>query len=103
MSATVPTSIQLWAASKIIGRECATENRKFFMCKKDKGQNPLDCESEGTGVTNCVTQVVTDLNARFPTEYTAFQKCLDYNDYRFGDCRKTERDLLDCWNKVMES
>ena len=41
----------------------------------------------------------TELYAKFPTEYKNFQKCLDYNDYRFYDCRKEERALHDCWNK----
>ena len=40
-----------------------------------------------------------ELNAKFPTEYKAFQACLDYNDYRFYDCRKEEKALHDCWNK----
>ena len=31
-------SIELWAAAKIIGRECATVNKTFFVCKKDKGE-----------------------------------------------------------------
>ena len=44
---------------------------------------------------------VTTLNAEYPTEFAAFQKCLDYNDYRFNDCRKTERALLDSWNAKM--
>ena len=44
---------------------------------------------------------VTTLNAEYPKEFAAFQKCLDYNDYRFNDCRKTERALLDSWNVKM--
>ena len=44
---------------------------------------------------------VSTLNTEYPVEFTAFQKCLDYNDYRFNDCRKTERALLDCWNQKM--
>jgi hypothetical protein len=30
-------SIELWAAAKIIGRECASINKAYFMCKKEKG------------------------------------------------------------------
>lgn len=43
---------------------------------------------------------VSTLNTKFPVEFQAFQKCLDFNDHRFEDCRKTERALLDCWNKA---
>jgi hypothetical protein len=39
------------------------------------------------------------LNEKYPLEYSAFQKCLDTNDFRFKECRSTERALLDCWNK----
>eukprot|EP01041_Mallomonas_annulata_P000852 gene852-1658_t len=101
--AATPTAFELWAASKIIGRECATENKLFFICKKEKGLNPLDCEAESSNVTNCVSKILGELNTSFPKEFSAFQKCLDFNDYRFGDCRTAERELLDCWNKKMQS
>jgi hypothetical protein len=42
---------------------------------------------------------IKTLNATYPTEFSSFQKCLDTNDFRFKDCRSTERALLDCWNK----
>ena len=40
-------------------------------------------------------QVVKD---KFPKELELFKKCLDDKDYRFADCRKQEKSLLDCWN-----
>jgi len=30
----------------------------------------------------------------------SFVKCLDYNDYRYGDCRKEEKLFLESWNKA---
>ena len=159
---SIPTSIELWAASKIVGRECARVNKDFYVCKKNNGPEPQRCEAQGNSVTNCATKMwvpllsflsiislhtthysfiyhtfdwifmlmwwssvfrsaiifnlfwlfvvgvfpswlpsVNTLNTEYPVEFTAFQKCLDYNDYRFADCRKTERSLLDCWNQKM--
>ena len=49
---------------------------------------------------NCFHRV-GDLNKTYPVEFVAFQKCLDYNDYRFADCRNAEKTLLDCWNQKM--
>lgn len=43
---------------------------------------------------------VSQLKSRFPTEFDNFAKCLDYNDYRFEDCRSSEQALKDCWNKA---
>jgi hypothetical protein len=34
-------------------------------------------------------------------EFKAHQKCLDFNDYRYFDCRDTEKNLLDAFNKKM--
>jgi hypothetical protein len=41
---------------------------------------------------------VGKVSRKFPTEFAAFESCLDKNDYRMGDCRATEKALLDCWN-----
>jgi hypothetical protein len=49
-------SIELWAAAKIIGRECATVNKEFLLCKKYDGFNrPLACLSKGEAATACAT------------------------------------------------
>jgi hypothetical protein len=78
-----PTSFELWAASKIIGRECSTINKDFFLCKKANGLNPNVCEKESKLVTSCTSKIIRSVKEKFPTEFTAFQKCLDYNDYRY--------------------
>jgi hypothetical protein len=44
---------------------------------------------------------VTDLKTRFPTEFASFVKCLDKNDYRYDDCRSTEKALVESWNKTL--
>ncbi len=93
-----PTSIELWTSSKIIGRECAKVNKEFFVCKKNSA-NPADCESASTLASLCAIKVVDSIKADFPTEFNAFAKCLNYNDFRYNDCRKEERSLLDCVNK----
>lgn len=99
MSSSTPhTGAELWAASKFIGRECATINKDFFLCKKAH-ESPAECESASVLVSLCANKVIASLKSDFPTEYTAFQKCLDKNDCRFGDCRKTESALNACWNQ----
>ena len=95
---SAPTSIELWASSKIIGRECATVNKDYFVCKKGS-QNPADCETQSTLASLCAIKVVDSVKVQFPTEFQAFAKCLNYNDFRYNDCRKEERALLDCINK----
>ena len=54
---SVPTSMELWASSKIIGRECARVNKDFYMCKKNNGPEPQKCEVQGNSVTNCATKM----------------------------------------------
>lgn len=51
------SSMELWAASKFIGRECATINKLFYICKRDNGDEPKACAAEGKGVTACGNQV----------------------------------------------
>ena len=41
---------------------------------------------------------VNTISTDYPKEFQSFQKCLDTADYRFNECRKEERALLDCWN-----
>ena len=41
--ASTPTSLELWTISKILGRECATVNKDFFICKRDLGDKPSAC------------------------------------------------------------
>jgi hypothetical protein len=53
---STPTSLELWTASKIIGRECATVNKAFFICKRDKGDKPSECANEALMVTDCTLQ-----------------------------------------------
>ena len=52
-----PTSIELWAASKIIGRECSTINKDFFLCKKNKGDDPLACEPQSVLASLCAIKM----------------------------------------------
>ncbi len=53
MTPLTDTSDVLWAASKLIGRECASENLNFLECKKED-PNPQACVNAGKGVTQCV-------------------------------------------------
>lgn len=46
-------SLDLWAAAKIIGRECSTVNKDYLICKKEKGENPTVCASQGDLVATC--------------------------------------------------
>mmetsp|Transcript_16974 Transcript_16974/g.37761 ORF Transcript_16974/g.37761 Transcript_16974/m.37761 type:complete len:104 (+) Transcript_16974:51-362(+) len=93
-------SIELWAAAKIIGRECATVNKEFLLCKKYEGYNaPFACLQKGEVATSCATQIVLNVQSKFPGEFSSLVKCLDHNDYRHADCKKQEKALHDCWNK----
>lgn len=52
MSSAPPTSLELWAAAKIIGRECATINKDYLLCKRED-ENPKTCEKHADKVTDC--------------------------------------------------
>jgi len=92
------SAAELWAASKIIGRECATVNKEFFLCKKRAGDEPAACESQSVLSSLCANKTIELLKKDFGAEFAPFASCLDKNDFRFGDCRKTQAALLDAWN-----
>jgi hypothetical protein len=94
------SSMEIWAASKFIGRECASLNKAFYLCKRDKGDEPRACFPEGAKVLDCGNKMIGELYAKHSAPYKAFQECLDFNDYRFSDCQKTEKALLDSWNSA---
>jgi hypothetical protein len=96
---TPPTSVELWTVAKVIGRECAAVNKAFFNCKKTKGADPSACEAESALSSLCAIKTVSTSKKEFPNEFKAFAECLDYNDFRYNDCRETEKNFLDCWNK----
>eukprot|EP00600_Ochromonadales_sp_CCMP1393_P006230 CAMPEP_0174960222 /NCGR_PEP_ID=MMETSP0004_2-20121128/3593_1 /TAXON_ID=420556 /ORGANISM="Ochromonas sp., Strain CCMP1393" /LENGTH=101 /DNA_ID=CAMNT_0016208589 /DNA_START=101 /DNA_END=406 /DNA_ORIENTATION=- len=99
MAATTVGSLELWASAKIIGRECATVNKEFLLCKKYEGStSPTACLEKGDLSTACATGIVNHVKSKFPEEFKAFVKCLDKNDYRHSDCKKQEQALHDCWN-----
>ena len=99
-ASTMKSSMEIWAASKFIGRECASLNKAFYICKRDRGEEPKQCAAEGQQVLKCGNNVISTLYAKHAGPFKAFQECLDYNDYRFSDCRDTERALLDSWNNA---
>ncbi len=98
MSAAIPTSVELWAAAKVIGRECSAINKEFFICKKEKGANPDACAAQAALSSTCANKVVNILREEFPVEFKNFQTCLDKNDFRYNDCRNTEKAFLERWN-----
>lgn len=51
------TSVDLWTAAKVVGRECSQVNLDYLWCKKDNGLNPELCAKEGEFVTACVDNV----------------------------------------------
>lgn len=93
-----PTSMELMAAAKFLGRECAHVNQAYVKCKADGGLDPTVCADMIPVVQGCTQNIVSIMNKNFNKEYLAFQECLDKNDYRFSDCRKTEKALIDAWN-----
>lgn len=55
--ASTPTSLELWTASKVIGRECASVNKDFFLCKRERGDKPSECAAQAELVTACTHQM----------------------------------------------
>eukprot|EP01040_Poterioochromonas_malhamensis_P007546 gene7548-8147_t len=100
MSADSLTSVELWAAAHFIGRECATQNKEFVLCKKEDAENPNACLKQGEIAKNCANNVTANLKKQFPKEFASFAKCLDVNDYRFEDCRIQERALVQSFNNA---
>lgn len=94
-----PSSTELWAASKFLGRECSEVNTAFLKCKMEKGEHPGLCINQGDLVRLCTTNTIASLKADCPIEYAAYQKCLDQNDYRIEGCLGPESDLVNLWNK----
>eukprot|EP00601_Ochromonadales_sp_CCMP2298_P001778 CAMPEP_0173193290 /NCGR_PEP_ID=MMETSP1141-20130122/13880_1 /TAXON_ID=483371 /ORGANISM="non described non described, Strain CCMP2298" /LENGTH=99 /DNA_ID=CAMNT_0014117617 /DNA_START=11 /DNA_END=310 /DNA_ORIENTATION=+ len=90
-------SLELWAGAKIIGRECATLNKEFLLCKKFES-GPTACLGKGDLSTSCASEIVTSVKTRFPQQFESLVKCLDHNDYRHADCRQQEKTLHACWN-----
>jgi len=96
------TSSVLYAAAKEIGRRCAKENRDFLECK-NREENPESCLGQGEKVTNCVLQLLKDLNATCPREFEEYSACLDRQSsqlYLFDRCRKFERNLVSCRSSI---
>ena len=55
MDASSIKSSELYTAAKIIGRECSEANLDYYNCKKELGENPKACKSQGSRVNKCVT------------------------------------------------
>ena len=54
---STPTSMELWAASKFAGRECASISKAYLECKQEKGKNPYECISHAEPVQSCYNNV----------------------------------------------
>jgi len=51
-------SVEVWTAAKIIGRECATVSKEYFMCKKLHGEkHPTPCLKFAEVAHACGTDV----------------------------------------------
>lgn len=51
------TSLELWTSAKFIGRECATANKNYLICKKTQGDDPKLCAAQAELVTSCANTV----------------------------------------------
>lgn len=51
------SSVELWAASKFIARECATVNKDYLLCKKNDPNNLFSCVNQEDIVTVCAEEV----------------------------------------------
>eukprot|EP00638_Chattonella_subsalsa_P001498 CAMPEP_0117745854 /NCGR_PEP_ID=MMETSP0947-20121206/7611_1 /TAXON_ID=44440 /ORGANISM="Chattonella subsalsa, Strain CCMP2191" /LENGTH=100 /DNA_ID=CAMNT_0005563091 /DNA_START=80 /DNA_END=382 /DNA_ORIENTATION=- len=95
-SATAPTSDVVWAASKLIGSECALENKEYYQCKS-KDRNPAACTKEGAGVTSCVLNLLKKIDSKCPEQFQAFNHCLDMKSGEFNRCRELQEALDACF------
>jgi hypothetical protein len=50
-------SLKLVAASKIIGRECSTENKEFVICLDSKRETVAACAQPALVVKGCTEQM----------------------------------------------
>lgn len=50
-------SVELWASSKIVGRECSTVNKDYLVCKKFEGPNPGPCLGKAKKTMNCTSDM----------------------------------------------
>ena len=48
-----PSSLDLWASAKFIGRECSSINRALVECKMDKGKHPGVCINQANLAAAC--------------------------------------------------
>jgi hypothetical protein len=48
-----PSSVDLWAAAKFIGRECSSINRALVQCKMEKGKHPGVCINQASLAASC--------------------------------------------------
>ena len=49
--------LQLWAASKYLGRECSDVNLAYLECKEAKGKHPKECIALAKPVVTCYDSV----------------------------------------------
>ena len=57
MSKGLIDSIELWAAGKIVARECATINKDYMICKKEEGSGVDVCAVQAAATLVCTTEV----------------------------------------------
>eukprot|EP01084_Bolivina_argentea_P209478 356813_1 len=93
------TSDMLWAASKLIGRECASANLRFLECKKEN-PNPQACLEAGKGVTQCVHEVLKRVDASECNEvFIQWKDCLKQTRKKhFLPCRELQRSFEACFD-----
>lgn len=54
MSSDSPlSSLDLWAGSKFIGRECSEINMEYVLCKKGNDYDPFACKDLAEKVMKC--------------------------------------------------
>ncbi|KAG5185214.1 hypothetical protein JKP88DRAFT_194667 [Tribonema minus] len=95
-----PTGDVLWAASKLIGKECARENVAFFECK-DVDLNPEKCLAQGYYVTACVNATLNKVETHCSESFNEWKDCLKHTyKNHFLPCRELQRKFEACWDGI---
>ncbi|GAB0494777.1 hypothetical protein MMPV_006073 [Pyropia vietnamensis] len=94
----VATSSVLYAAARELSRVCGRVNADYLACKA-RDENPAACLAEGERVQRCSLNLIKELSAQCPSEFTGYAACIDRQaseEYMFEHCRSEQAALAGC-------
>lgn len=93
------TSAPLTAAAFHYGKYCKEANDTFIKCRYVL-KDPRKCLNEGKVVTNCAHEFFKKVKLHCDESFQKQFTCLDYNNYEFKRCRKTQKLFDHCMDTV---